>query len=916
MTNVRRHRAWRRIAAIVAILSFALGGAVVQASFTLARAKAGKRPPAAQSGDKITPAPSETAILTPVADATPTPVAAPVAAVPGGKRVALVIGVGGYANVPWLTNPPNDAKLIADALRRDGFTVVALTRPEELTRNALIASLNRFRAEASGAEAAVVYYAGHGVEVDGTNWLLPADTAAETPDDLEGTAIRASFVIKAVNGASKVRLVVLDACRNNPFARSRGWSTGTRAVAGGGLARQADLPSNVVLLLATQQGQTSADSGAGGATGNSPFARALAASLQKPGMTQARLPSALSQEMLAQSGIVQRPDQQGIIDEPDWQFVTAAPPATAATAVAPAITGTAAGGQSLEQYARMFATMRLTATPGIAAPASLRSYIEQLLPTVEAGGSPVQADRYFQALQMTGDTRVGREMESPAAAVSQRDSLGARVRDRDDLARRVTQLRDQLATLPADSQERAQLETSRGKAEAELIEAFASLGKSHSFALVDPGLTSAPLSDIQTALRPGEVYLKFAAVQDSMYAIAIEPGRVTGWRLTAPSAALGTIIDTTVRSFSVIDDRLVPFDVPASYTLYKVLFGPFADRIGGIRRIVYDPSGPLRNLPLTVLVTDKASVDSYQASRRAAPFDFSKLNFLGSRVEVSLAPTPSAFLKLRAEAPSRAPKQFIGLGANSLPSVAGSAADTPLPLDCGLTYKSWVPYLTSMHLDTGKELQAITAALGQSDAPMITGAAFTDTQLMAGGGQALRPFQVIHFASAAISESAMTVEGGCKTYLPAAIVTSLAPPNQPPVSDGMLSLEEIARLRLDANLVVIDGAQTGIRAGNVARRLTTDADPSTLDGLVRAFLVANTRVVLATYWPVGGAAETESLMGVFYTEARSKPIGAALRQAQMMLMHQPQYSHPFYWGGYFTAGDSDRPMLTTASATP
>ena len=251
-----------------------------------------------------------------------------------GKRVALVIGISQYQSVPSLANPARDAARVAQALRQVGFEVVELTQPKQLGRAELSLAITTFKRTAVGADAAVIYYAGHGVEVGGRNFLLPADVRADTPDELDVTAIPSSFAISAVSGASTVRLVILDACRDNPFANEPGWGTGQRSITGSrGLAREVNLPPNVMLLLATQPG-TKANDGNGAA--NSPFAQALAASLTVQGMRLASLPSSISKQMRQLSGIDQRPDQQGIIDEPDWTFAAGAP-ASAVANPSPAI---------------------------------------------------------------------------------------------------------------------------------------------------------------------------------------------------------------------------------------------------------------------------------------------------------------------------------------------------------------------------------------------------------------------------------------------------------------------------------------------------------------------------------------------------------------------------------------------------
>ncbi|MEY2884411.1 MAG: hypothetical protein RL490_2135 [Pseudomonadota bacterium] len=233
-----------------------------------------------------------------------------------GQRVALVIGIGRYDLVVSLANPPRDAALVAGALRGVGFEVTEIADARQLDRAGLAAAFRAFRTKANGTEAAVIYYAGHGVEVEGVNWLLPRDVSADSPADLKLSALPTSAAIDAVSGARLVRLVILDACRDNPFLGPGGWQGAQRGVANRGLARETQF-SNAVLLLAAQPGQKAAD---GTGQANSPFARALAATLALPELRLATLPTRLFQAMQRSDGVQQFPDQQGIWIEPDWMF--------------------------------------------------------------------------------------------------------------------------------------------------------------------------------------------------------------------------------------------------------------------------------------------------------------------------------------------------------------------------------------------------------------------------------------------------------------------------------------------------------------------------------------------------------------------------------------------------------------------
>jgi hypothetical protein len=145
--------------------------------------------------------------------------ASPSAPQPAGPRkVALIIGNGAYKNVEPLANPPRDAKLIASTFRELGFATVTLM--PDLSRDKFFAALHEFGVEAEKADWAVVYYAGHGMEIGGVNYLIPVDARLKADSDAETQAVALEQVIAAVAGARKLRLVMLDACRDNPFEKT------------------------------------------------------------------------------------------------------------------------------------------------------------------------------------------------------------------------------------------------------------------------------------------------------------------------------------------------------------------------------------------------------------------------------------------------------------------------------------------------------------------------------------------------------------------------------------------------------------------------------------------------------------------------------------------------------------------------
>ena len=188
------------------------------------------------------------------------------------ERLALVIGNAAYRTDP-LDNPINDARLIADSLRQSGFNV---TLRENLDRPGLLGALREFGNRLNENTIAVLYYAGHGLQLRDRNYLIPVDAEIRSEDEIPISGIDLSFILGRMSAArSRINIVILDACRNNPFA-------GKTVAAPRGLA-QMDAPVGTLLAFATAPGKLAADSGTGSAA-NSLYARYLAKNLLTPGL--------------------------------------------------------------------------------------------------------------------------------------------------------------------------------------------------------------------------------------------------------------------------------------------------------------------------------------------------------------------------------------------------------------------------------------------------------------------------------------------------------------------------------------------------------------------------------------------------------------------------------------------------------
>ncbi len=216
------------------------------------------------------------------------------------KRVALIIGISKYQQVPPLPNPTRDADTIAALFKKAGFDIVDSERDLGITD--LRRVIREFSQNARDADIAVVYYAGHGMEIDGTNYLVPADAKLSNDFDVEDEAMSLDRVLRAIDPVKRLRLVILDACRDNPFSRTMNRTVASRSI-GRGLARIEPTSSNTLVAFATKAGAI-ADDGGGE---NSQFVQALVKYITEPGLDLRLALGRVRDEVLQKTGNRQEP---------------------------------------------------------------------------------------------------------------------------------------------------------------------------------------------------------------------------------------------------------------------------------------------------------------------------------------------------------------------------------------------------------------------------------------------------------------------------------------------------------------------------------------------------------------------------------------------------------------------------------
>jgi uncharacterized caspase-like protein len=216
------------------------------------------------------------------------------------KRVALVIGISNYQQVPRLKNPPRDADAVATLFKQAGFDFVDNQR--DLRLSDLRQVIREFSQVSRDADISIIYYAGHGIEVDGTNYLVPADAKLLNDFDVEDETVPLERVLRALDPVRRLRLVILDACRDNPFSKTMMRTVASRSI-GRGLAKIEPTMSNTLVAFAARAGAV-ADDGDGA---NSPFAAALVKYIAEPGLDLRIAFGRVRDEVLKTTGNRQEP---------------------------------------------------------------------------------------------------------------------------------------------------------------------------------------------------------------------------------------------------------------------------------------------------------------------------------------------------------------------------------------------------------------------------------------------------------------------------------------------------------------------------------------------------------------------------------------------------------------------------------
>ncbi len=580
------------------------------------------------------------------------------------------------------------------------------------------------------------------------------------------------------------------------------------------------------------------------------------------------------------------------------------------------------------QYERALDVLKRAGPSTSSGVTGLEGYFGILAADVGAPGATGVATRaqFFLASQFIAPPAVAAQI-AQIQKIFESGSSDAAVRAKalQDLDRESRVLATRLASLPdSATKDRAEVRAALDAAEARAVQIRRELAGDQQFQQASDSI--ATLAELQAALKPHEAYVKLLTLPTTTYVIVATHDASAVYAASLPTPELAKLVLDVRGSIDgniAPDGRVVPlvFDVEGAFKLYAALFAPGRDLLDGVTTLITEPTGAMTQLPFGVLVTDQASVDDFAVSVTKNSRDYSHVKFLAGVADLDTTVSPRSFLVARTQKASRAKRPYLGFGFHAVPDKAELIAVPSRGAfagRCAARADALRQGFASLKPIGAKELAAAAAVMGPGST-LVEGTDFSDAALDAAGttGKAYRDYAVIHFATHGLKEGELDCDS------PPALVTSIA---NSPNSDGLLSFEEIANLGLDANLVVLSACNTAAettasRASGSGIRVRP-GQAQTLNGLVRAFLVAGSRAVLTTHWAIPDGFKTRDgrqipastqLVETLFKSGATASIGDSLRTAQAQMITNPDTSHPYYWGAFALVGDGARSMLARAS---
>jgi CHAT domain-containing protein len=517
----------------------------------------------------------------------------------------------------------------------------------------------------------------------------------------------------------------------------------------------------------------------------------------------------------------------------------------------------------------------------------------------DPANAPALYAEMFEATQLIQGGLTAQYIAKAAARLASGDQkVSAALRQLQEAEFKLKELfleRDAEAQKPAaqqDAQRQAQLdaaiteaETQRNEAESAAQAAAPAYGQ-----LVQAGASAHEVSEL---LRPGEAFLALQLGETASYGFLAKGGGIIAFRLGVDFAEAADLVrhlrETAQVGVTPRGDVIVPeFDLAAGHDLYRRLFAPVESELAGVARVIIATNGPLLSLPFEMLVT--------AATPAVGNGDYRGVPFLLKRFALSYVPAPQTFVGLRrVTASSAAPRPFIGFGDFRPASAAQLAASFP-PERCSedLVALSELGDLPG----TRSEVQSIGGLLGAGSDEIILAEGFTKKKLLA---LDLKRYRIVHLAT----HGFLPTELRCKAS--PSVLLSLAPEAED-ATDAFLDDDEILKLQMDADLVVLSACNTAGPGGSAGESLS---------GLARAFFFAGTRGLLVTHWAVDDDSAVLITKGTMQSTRSGEThhgTAEALRQAKLARLASAGtqggppilFSHPFAWAPFVLIGDGVR----------
>lgn len=532
-------------------------------------------------------------------------------------------------------------------------------------------------------------------------------------------------------------------------------------------------------------------------------------------------------------------------------------------------------------------------------------YAELLL----AKTDPASAAELFSASQIMLRPGVAQTQAVLARELSGGSDEAARLfRQSVTLTRQIERARIELARLqeaaqptPGQMARRASLATMLADSQRDQVATQAGLAAYPRFRAVSGGML--PLTDLQALLKPGEAYYKLTVVDRLVFGILVTPTAMRAVKLTSSANELDDIVNRLRRTISTVSEGetvTFPFDVVLANQLYDQLFAPLGADLAGIEHLVFEPDGAMLRISPNLLVRDKTGIEAYaqRVGKGGDPFDLRGIAWLGRALDISTSVSAPSFRDVRLAPRSDARRLYLGLGDNARADEADRPVISTRDEDCALPIAAWNKPISAAELTLASRL---IGGGRPALADVVTGAAFSDTGL--GARKDLDDYRIIHFATHGILTSPKP-----RCAAQPALMTSFGGEG----SDGLLTFREIFDLRLDADLVILSACDT---AGSAGAAATAEAGLGgggelALDGLVRAFVGAGGRLVIASHWPVPDDFDaTGRLIGGLFSVPPGTATVTALRRSQVLLMDDPKTSHPYYWAAFAVVGDGRSALL-------